>query len=579
MAESLVNPKKYYQSEHIILLSAVFLSVNAVINVAASLKGQPYPYTSFLLDPNDRFGDFFKVIDALHLIKTWVGIVGEVNIYSRPFSSVYYLIFTKLIIYVGNEYFVYAVLCLTVFTIISLLSRACKNSYLTTILVLLSYPMIFCIDRGNFAFVVFMLLFATLVTENLILATLFIALASSLKLAPIIFLIPLIFKEEVTLSRITKIVILEAIWLLLINLISILLLRQEFGTRGSDMSQFNTEINYYYDVMIAGLNGLGYGSSMYMPMVWIAHKLDFKYEFLKYIKPITLPIIVFGLAGLWFLIKGGLKKKIIELMAYDKLIFIASICFILFMPVAADYYLLILFLPLLLFPQCNYSLGYLFVYGMLMGAKNIFYLGQVHGAEGLYLSLQVFINPVLLLLLLLAELDLIGFMKRESPRYSENSNVTKKISFHWITILLISGVCIYVSQLYFSRVRLYHNLEKGLPPAFNPAIFLAMHRDLTEYWRTKEWELTKKKLFKHAEDYCKTHGGKIGWSHYLSSRVAHNEEIGLPSDFDPSLYLILNPQIQTFWKLRGLYERGQELFDRAELHYLYFGKKDGLRYK
>ncbi len=86
--------------------------------------------------------------------------------------------------------------------------------------------------------------------------------------------------------------------------------------------------------------------------------------------------------------------------------FLASFSFILFMPVTGDYYLLMAFIPLVLFPKNRYSLGYFVAYGILLGAKNIVFLDNTN------ISLQSFINPLMILLMLIAEFDLIPFIRR-----------------------------------------------------------------------------------------------------------------------------------------------------------------------
>ena len=59
----------------------------------------------------------------------------------------------------------------------------------------------------------------------------------------------------------------------------------------------------------------------------------------------------------------------------------------------------------------------------------------------------------------------------------------------------------------------------------------------------------------------------------------HNIETGLPADFDPAIYLRLNPGLEEFWKSQGINDSGQRLLDHAEEHYKAFGAKDGWRYK
>ena len=60
---------------------------------------------------------------------------------------------------------------------------------------------------------------------------------------------------------------------------------------------------------------------------------------------------------------------------------------------------------------------------------------------------------------------------------------------------------------------------------------------------------------------------------------AHNLEMGLPPDFDPALYLRLNPGLIEYWHSVGIYESGSALLRRGELHYVGFGANQKLPYK
>jgi hypothetical protein len=65
----------------------------------------------------------------------------------------------------------------------------------------------------------------------------------------------------------------------------------------------------------------------------------------------------------------------------------------------------------------------------------------------------------------------------------------------------------------------------------------------------------------------------------LVAQQTHNLEVGLPIDFDPELYLELNPGLIEFWHSRGINKSGQDLLNHAELHYKNFGIKDNWKYK
>lgn len=571
--------QKSYKSKDILFLAFILLCFNIAVNAYYSFKGMGYPYTSFLITPLDRFGDFFKVIDAFHLVDTWDGFNpydGKVNLYSRPAAAVYYIFFSKLIIYVGNKNIVYGLLCFTVIVSIILICNKTGNSLRTSLLVAVSYPMIFAFDRGNFAFAVFLFVLIALVTNNTLLSTFLIALVSSLKFTPLIFILLLLVREPFTIKKTIKIVGFTVIWVFIINYISVLIISQTFGEISS-ASNFGDELRDYSHNMIEEMGGLAFGSSLYMPLVWIATKLQMQEYFLSYIKPVVIPIVAFGVIGLHAIARGKFINTLSKTLNFSKMLCIISISFVLFTPISADYYLLILFLPLLIFPQMQFSFGYFFVFGLLLGAKNFIYMDHVHGND---VSWQVLINPILLLLLFLAEFDLIRFMNHDEPKLTVHESWNKETKIAAIVLFPATIILAYTMHLYSITKRATHNTEAGIPTDFDPAVFLATHPTVVALWRSKEGGTENdQKLPEYAEKYYKTSGFVGGWYESMNKRKVHNAAIDLPFDFDPSVYLLLNPQLQDFWRSIGINESGQPLLDRAELHYLSFGSKDGWKYK
>ncbi len=85
---------------------------------------------------------------------------------------------------------------------------------------------------------------------------------------------------------------------------------------------------------------------------------------------------------------------------------------VLLMPITGDYYLLILFIPLIMYPGRKYSFWYFLLFALLLAPKNFIYLENINRIHPL--SLQVFINPFLLLALLLCEFNLLNAARKES---------------------------------------------------------------------------------------------------------------------------------------------------------------------
>jgi len=183
------------------------------------LLGLAYPYTIFLIDPRDRFGDFFKVMDGLQIADTWEGVKNDFVYYEHllPFTAFIYMLFAKAILLIGNKFIVFAGLCITIFGGIHISARKAGNEWWITILIILSYPMIFAIDRGNIALIVFLLLLIALIADQLVVSTFAIALATSLKLTPVVFLLPILLSYPLNVKNILRILFLFFAWFILIN--------------------------------------------------------------------------------------------------------------------------------------------------------------------------------------------------------------------------------------------------------------------------------------------------------------------------------------------------------------------------
>jgi hypothetical protein len=170
------------------------------------------------------------------------------------------------------------------------------------------------------------------------------------------------------------------------------------------------------------------------------------------------------------------------------------------------------------------------MYGLLLGPKNIFFLKPTDFLGNIDISLQVFINPILLLLLLFGEFLLIPSIKRDqlsesNTLWSDLQNFGKKL--FWLS-----------SFIAVRRKKLYLILSIAL----------------------LGWITTNQIL--------------------VYQQKIHNREIGLPPDFDPKTYLEINPGLEQFWTSKGIKHKSKKaLLEHAEIHYRDFGAKDNWQYK
>ena len=233
-------------------------------------------------------------------------------------------------------------------------------------------------------------------------------------------------------------------------------------------------------------------------------------------------MVVFAIIGSLLLIKKDFIRALEYQLVKKNIVFISCISFVLFMPVTGDYYLLIMLIPLLAYPQSSYSSGYMIIYGLLLGAKNLPYVDYM---EHIPIALQVFINPVLLLILLFAEFNLMGSVKREPLTTGDD----QPIAIHFLR-------------------KVDSRFSKFIKPIRKILIAFLILSILT---------------------------GLIFFRYTLYKNEVHNKEVGLPVDFDPEIYLKLNPGLQEYWESSGIHETGPALWHHAEVHYIGFGSRDG----
>jgi hypothetical protein len=474
--------QKSYSTEDILLLAFVILYFNASVGAFYSLLGSGYPSSSFLSPPVDGF---LIAIDKLQITDA----EGyPLMLLGRDKARMHIII----LIFFGYTLF--------------LLLRKTWNTRSVIFFTLLSYPVLFSINTVSSTIIVFVLIFFSLTSDVLFARVLTIALAGALNIYSLIFLAPILCTARtmrtagwVALSVLTCLAAIHAILFLIAP---------------SDIS-----LSYFltHEILPPPITSieysLAYGSSLYMPLAFLFEQL-YGTAFVDHPEIITLSFVL-AILLLTFLYqrKRGNLKTIYEGLTFEKLLFISCISSVLLPTGGSDAGLLMMLLPLLILREIQYSFGYFLLYGLLLGAKNLVWFGHLDETTGLFISLQVFINPLILSILLLAEVGGIGFLGRGHQE-----------------------------SISFRPAKWY---------AFVPAGALLVGIVI---------------LAGHTYDVA-------------NRRQLHNREAGLPLDFDPQIYLNLHPGLQEFWISVGMRESGQALLDHAEVHYKYFGAKDGWTYK
>lgn len=551
---------KTYGPNDVFRLAFVLLCLNTAIAIINSLSGLDYPFNTFLVWPNERFGDLFRGVDGFGIVDVWPGFESNFKYYDHllPFTATSYFITGKLVQLFGDKYIVLSLVYLVCILATFFVSIKNSNRPSVVFFAICSYPMIFAMDRGNIAIVVFLFLLIAFTTRHIALSTLCIALATSIKLTPVVFVLLLLLDQPLSVKWVIKVMGLLLVWLLIINFISIQFNGNYLSPSVFSLSTlFNGPINSYNISHVNTLQGLGFGSSIFMPLVYLCRK----YEIPEFFKSYEVAFFVIAVIGFCLLIKREIRSTFYWLLEKKNMLFVACLTFVLLMPVTADYYLLILLIPLLAFPKTSFSFGYFLCYALVLGPKNIFFLlpSSIQGNKDV--SLQVFVNPILLLILLLAEFSLLDSVKRD-----QSITLSKGLGIHFFNfigdIFLRPGISINNTKL---RITPFYRLirergEKGW------------------FWVYSMGKLHMKKIIFIMII------GIAGWIAIMKINMylikTHNIEHGLPADFDPKRYLELNPGLETFWASKSIkHNSKRELWDHAELHYKGFGAKDGWRYK
>lgn len=388
-----------------------FVLIACLFNTIATSVGFTYPYNTFLFDPEDIFADFFKVMDALKIADIWSGpnFYDQIGInFLPPFAMSIYAAIAILI-----KHFYLNKLTAFILVFIVPLILLLKNSKFFTnkskywFLILFTYPLLQILTRANLAGLVFVFLaFYILHIRNLYISMFFLALAVSIKITPIIFIAYFIVAHLSDIKKIIKGIVFFFIFLFIINLLSIVFLNTTVSKTVYDSFAFFTSLKVYEKVMVYGLGGLVFGSSFYMAFRFfidivarITH-IDFFYIILAVPALIINSLVVLSLFIIY------LKKfsfNSFKNLLSDKYTILKLVCivYVLFTPVTGDYYLAVLLLPLFFIPFHYFKPAEKIIYLLVLSPKNYFF---VHG-----ISLQVLINPLLLIAMLLIVTEVYNF--------------------------------------------------------------------------------------------------------------------------------------------------------------------------
>lgn len=183
-----------------LLFSTIFVLSVCGYYIAGAYMGKPYPYDTFLLNPANRFGDFFEMV---RLTREWNPYLGEARSAYPPFANLFMGVWSML---PGSWSLVAfnVIAGIGFFALIRALAKPASIMAISGLFLALyvsSYPVLFCIDRGNSEIYVgllvgvFLLFYDSANREGRWVAVTALALAISLKIVPVVFCF-LYFKDR-----------------------------------------------------------------------------------------------------------------------------------------------------------------------------------------------------------------------------------------------------------------------------------------------------------------------------------------------------------------------------------------------
>jgi len=369
-----------------ILLGGMGLSLLYHFLLVAVFHLHGYPYSTFLLWPEDRFNDFFVIFNAAATAHPYL---FEGNVYF-PFT---YLLMAGLTLLPPPAAFCGLIGLFTAGILVqvraALVSLARPEGWFWTAVILLSYPYLFVVDRGNveiFVFLALALFLGAYAREHHYMGGLWLAMATAMKGYPGVFYLLFLKKRKwgALAASLALVVVL--------NLAGAVLATGGLGETATGLARRLKDFDQGY---IGQVRGIQHGASLFgvlelglRPLVsrsdpgaaapWI--------RLFRAGYP-ALALCLFGLVA-WFILRRNapLWKQVLILV----------VCMILLPQVSFDYKLVHLYFPLLLFLRCDLrsprDAFHAALFGLLLIPKD-------YGLLMEDVSSAVVLNPLLLLLL------------------------------------------------------------------------------------------------------------------------------------------------------------------------------------
>ena len=222
--------------------------------ILGAYLGYDFPYNTFLFTPNDKFADFTNVIKVIKNLNPY-----DTNYLCSGYPPLAYIFaFPFSLIPIKISLIVFFLLFVSIFVVYFLHQKPSQVELFKAVtIVLFSYPFLFCFDRANFEILVFLfvvLFIFYLRKDKMIISSIFLSFAISIKLFPAVFLILFFSKKNY------KYLILILVACIVETTLSL------YMFKGSPISNINGLIFWWGKVReshIIGDGGLGFGYSIF----------------------------------------------------------------------------------------------------------------------------------------------------------------------------------------------------------------------------------------------------------------------------------------------------------------------------
>ena len=354
----------------------------------------PYPHNTFLFKPSDKFADYFVLYDVMQYRQPYIGAHPSAQYPLLNLISYGFGLLPR-----TTSFIVYIALFLYIFLIFTILytypDNPRKHISEIFVLTLLTYPILFTIDRGNLESLVLISLLAFVFSyqkKKYTLSAVFLSFAIAMKLFPIVLVVVYLSDKKY------KEILLTGLFTGVLTIISLLFFKGGFL---ENLTLIVSGANLVFlNCFLSGDLIVQRGVSLFtlIKIFFIESNLLHKIDMAKFVSIYIKAAMVAGLfiaAYVVFLEKEFWKKVAVLVIAM-----------LLLPQVSADYKLIHLFVPLFLFINApkpsRLDWVYIVLFGLLLIPKDYFLLSKVISDAGVAdISISVIINHFVMITMLL----------------------------------------------------------------------------------------------------------------------------------------------------------------------------------